>query len=139
MILTWIKSKATGLAIGGLALMSVFFYWQHLTGERDAYQADAERQRDRAKILQQHQEWQREQIQTLNDAMATREQTLSVIADDIRASNKVLEELGEQNAEIRTWLDRDLPVGISDWVRELQRPTDGYGVLRPDSPEPPDE
>ena len=134
-----LKAKAIGLLVSGLALAAVFFYWQHVTGQRDAYQVEAERQRDRAEILQEHQEWQRQQIQTLNDAMATREKTLSVIADDIRASNKALEELGEQNAEIRAWLDRDVPGGVADWVRELQQPATSNGVRLPESPEPPDE
>lgn len=134
-----LKAKAIGLLVSGLALVAVFIYWQHLTGERDAYQAEAERQRDRAEILQEHQEWQRQQIQTLNDAMETRGQTLNDIADDMRASNAALEQLGEQNAEIRNWLDRGVPGGVDDWVRELQQTTRGDAVRLPDSTEPSDE
>ncbi|MCO7246375.1 hypothetical protein [Halomonas sp. Mc5H-6] len=134
-----LKAKAIGLVVSGLALVSVIFYWQHVTGERDAYQAEAERQRDRAEILQEHQQWQRQQIETLNDAMSTRDKTLNDIADDMRASNAALEQLGEQNAEIRDWLDRGVPGVVDDWVRELQQPTTGDGVRLPDDPEPSDE
>lgn len=128
-----LKAKAIGLVVGGLALLSAFLYWQHITTQRDAYQAEAERQRSRAEILQEHQQWQRQQIETLSSAMAERDHTLSAIAEDISASKAALDQLGEQNAEIRAWLDRDLPVGIGDWVRELQRPADGDAVQRPDS------
>nr|WP_241254271.1 hypothetical protein [Halomonas sp. KRD171] len=114
-------------------MVSAYLYWQHITTQRDAYQAEAERQRSRAEILQEHQQWQRQQIETLNTAMAERDRKLSAIAEDISASTAALDQLGEQNAEIRAWLDRDLPVGIGDWVRELQRPADGDAVLRPDS------
>ncbi|SES12310.1 hypothetical protein SAMN04487958_107189 [Vreelandella subterranea] len=134
-----LKAKAVGLVVSGLALASVFFYWQHVIGERDAYQAEAEHQRDRAEILQEHQQWQRQQIKTLNDAMATRDKTLNDIAEDMRASNAALEQLGEQNAEIRDWLDRGVPGGVDDWVRQLQQPTAGDGVRLPDDPDTPDE
>lgn len=132
-MLAKLQSKALGAGVLLLTLVAVYFYWQHITTQRDAYQAEAERQRSRAEILQEHQQWQRQQIETLNSAMAERDRTLSAIRDDISASTAALDQLGEQNAEIRAWLDRDLPVGIGDWVRELQRPADGDAVLRPDS------
>ncbi|KIN13477.1 MULTISPECIES: hypothetical protein [Halomonadaceae] len=128
-----LQAKAIGLVVGGLALLSAFLYWQHITSQRDAYHAEAERQRSRAEILQEHQQWQRQQIETLSNAMVERDRKLSAIAEDISASTAALDQLGEQNAEIRAWLDRDLPVGIGDWVRELQRPADGDAVQRPDS------
>ena len=126
-----LKSKAMGWALGGLALASAYLYWQHITTQRDAYQAEAERQRERAEILQEHQQWQRQQIETLNAAMAERDRTLTTIADDMRASTQALQQLGETDAEARDWLDDDLPSGITDWVRELQRSADGGAVLRP--------
>lgn len=134
-----LKAKALGLVLGGLALLSAFLYWQHITTQRDAYQAEAERQRSRAEILQEHQQWQRQQIETLNSAMAERDRTLTVIADDIRASRSALQSLGETDAEARDWMDSDLPSGITDWVRELQRSADGAAVLRPDSARAPND
>ena len=128
-----LKSKAVSLLVSGLALVSAFLYWQHLTTQRDAYQAEAERQRDRAEILQEHQQWQRQQIETINTAMAERDRTLSDIRNDISASTAALQQLGESDAEAREWMDSDRPTGITDWVRELQRSADGSAVLRPDS------
>ncbi|MDX1355436.1 MAG: hypothetical protein R3226_08345, partial [Halomonas venusta] len=113
-----LKSRAMGWALGGLALVSAYLYWQHVTTQRDAYQAEAERQQARAEILQEHQQWQRQQIETLNAAMADRGRTLTIIADDMRASTVALERLGETNAEARDWLDGNRPTVISDWVRE---------------------
>lgn len=127
-----LKAKAVGVAVVGALLVSGYAYWQHVTGERDAYQAEAERQRDRAEILQEHQQWQRQQIETLHSALAVRDATLTEIAEDMRASNQALEELGEQNAEIRDWLDRGVPDGVADWVRELQQPAAGNAVQLPD-------
>ncbi|GEK50913.1 hypothetical protein HVE01_16340 [Vreelandella venusta] len=108
-----------GWALGGLALVSAYLYWQHVTTQREAYQAEAERQRERAEILRRHQQFQRQQIETLNDALAERDRALTIIADDIRASTAALQSLGETDAEAREWLDSDLPTGIADWVREL--------------------
>lgn len=138
-MLAKLQSKALGAGVLLLSLVAAYFYWQRVTDQRDAYQAEAERQRDRAEILQEHQQWQRQQIETLSSAMAERDRTLSAIAEDISASTAALDQLGEQNAEIRAWLDRDLPVGIGDWVRELQRPADGDAVLRPDSTRTPNQ
>jgi uncharacterized coiled-coil protein SlyX len=110
--------------------VSAYLYWQHVTSQRDAYQAEAERQQARAEILQEHQQWQRQQIETLNAAMAERDRTLTMIADDMRASTVALERLGETDAEAREWLDSDRPSVITDWVRELQRSADGDAVPR---------
>ncbi len=133
-----LKSRAMGWVLGGLAVVSAYLYWQHITTQRDAYEAEAERQRARAEILQEHQQWQRQQIETLNAAMAERDRTLATIADDMRASTAALERLGETDAEARAWLDSDLPTGITDWVRELQRTADGDAVLRPKGARTPD-
>ena len=120
-----LKSRAMGWALGGLSLVSAYLYWQHVTTQREAYQAEAERQRERAEILHEHQQWQRQQIETLNAAMSERDQTLTIIADDMRASTVALERLGETNAEARDWLDGNRPTVITDWVRELQHSADG--------------
>lgn len=121
-----------GWAVGGLALVSAYLYWQHVTAQRDAYQAEAERQRSRAEILREHQQWQRQQIDTLSSAMAARDETLTAIRNDISASTRALEELGERDAEAREWMDSDRPAGISDWVRELQRSSSVEPVRLPD-------
>ncbi|OWV29469.1 hypothetical protein [Halomonas campaniensis] len=138
-MLAKLQSKALGAGVLLLSLVAAYFYWQRVTDQRDAYQAEAERQRDRAEILQEHQQWQRQQIETLSSAMADRDRTLTVIADDIRASTSALQSLGESDAEAREWLDSDRPTGITDWVRELQRSADGAAVLRPDSARAPND
>ncbi|SJN11539.1 hypothetical protein CZ787_06140 [Halomonas citrativorans] len=115
-----LKGRVIGAAVGGLALLSAYLYWQHVTSQRDAYRAEAERQRERAEILQEHQQWHRQQIETLNTAMAERDRTLTIIADDIRASTSALQSLGETDAEAREWLDSDVPGSAVDWVRQLQ-------------------
>lgn len=134
-----LKSRAMGWVLGGLAVVSAYLYWQHITTQRDAYEAEAERQRARAEILQEHQQWQRQQIEALNAAMAERDRTLTTIADDMRASTAALERLGETDADARDWLDKDRPSVITDWVRELQRSADGDAVLRPNGTQPPNE
>ncbi|GGC83972.1 hypothetical protein [Vreelandella lutescens] len=117
-------------ALVGLALVSAYLYWLHVTSQRDAYQAEAERQQARAEILREHQQWQRQQIETLSAAMAERDRTLTTIADDMRASTAALERLGETDAEARDWLGSDRPSVITDWVRELQSSADGDPVPR---------
>ncbi|ELY22300.1 hypothetical protein HALTITAN_0876 [Vreelandella titanicae BH1] len=123
-----LKRKLIGVGIGGISIAAVYFYWQHVTGERDAYQAEAEHQRNRAEILIEHQQLQRQRIETLSNALAKRERTLNTIDDDIGASTGALEPLGEQDAKAGDWLDSDLPDGVVDWVRELQRSGNATGV-----------
>lgn len=130
-MLAKLQSKALGAGVLLLSLAAAYFYWQRVTDQRDAYQAEAERQRSRAEILQEHQQWQRQQFEALSSAMATREETLTAIREDISASTKALEELGESDAEASDWLNSGLPDGVRDWVRELQRSADGDAVLRP--------
>ncbi|UQI41919.1 hypothetical protein [Vreelandella venusta] len=134
-----LQSKALSAGVLLLSLVAAYLYWQRVTDQRDAYQAEAERQRERAEILQEHQQWQRQQIETLSDALAERDRALTIIADDIRASTAALQQLGESDAEAREWLDSDLPAGITDWVRGLQRSADGDAVLQPDAAQPPND
>ncbi|WP_438454938.1 hypothetical protein [Vreelandella venusta] len=134
-----LQSKALSAGVLLLSLVAAYLYWQRVTDQRDAYQAEAERQRERAEILQEQQQWQRQQIETLNGALAERDRALTIIADDIRASTAALQSLGETDAEAREWLDSDLPTGIADWVRELQRSADGDAVLQPDVAQPPND
>lgn len=134
-----LQSKALSAGVLLLSLVAAYLYWQRVTDQRDAYQAEVERQRSRAKILQEHQQWQRQQIETLNDALAERDRALTIIADDIRASTAALQPLGETDAEAREWLDSDLPSGIADWLRQLQHPGAGDVVRLPNGTELPDE
>jgi len=115
-----LKRSVIGVGIGVISIAAVYFYWQHVTGERDAYRTEAERQRDRAEILIEHQQLQRQRIKTLSSALAGRERTLDTIDADISANTGALEPLGERDAEADEWLDSDLPDGVVDWVRELQ-------------------
>lgn len=124
------------------ALIGLLVFQYQLLQTADAERAKAELQsehaQERAAILREHQQWQRQQIKTLNTALTERDHTLTTIANDIRASNAALEQLGEQNAEIRTWLDRDVPSGIDSWVRDLQQSTIVDAVRLPNDTGSPD-
>ncbi|WP_447896034.1 hypothetical protein [Vreelandella sp. GE22] len=119
--------------LAGLIGLSVFQHYQgqRVIAERDLALNEAEHQLGRAEVLQQHQRWQRQQIRTLNDSLAERDRVMADIADDIRASTTALERLGETDAEAREWMDRPVPGGIVDWVRELQRADAAPDSLRP--------
>ncbi|MGO3214782.1 MAG: hypothetical protein ACTIJ4_01630 [Halomonas sp.] len=121
----WLLAALIGLLVFQYQLL------QTADAERETAVLQVEHAEQRAAILREHQQWQRQQIKTLNTALAERDQTLTTIANDIRASNAALEQLGEQNAEIRTWLDRDVPSGIDSWVRDLQQSTIGDAVRLP--------
>lgn len=131
---------AMPLLLAALIGLLVFQYQllQSADAKRETAVLQAEHAQERAAILREHQQWQRQQIKTLNTALAERDQTLTTIANDIRASNAALEQLGEQNAEIRTWLDRDVPSGIDSWVRDLQQSTTGDAVRLPNDTGSPD-
>lgn len=61
--------------------------------------------------------------------MVTWDRMLTAIREDISASTRALEQLGERDADAREWIDSDRPSGITDWVRELQRSADGNAEL----------
>lgn len=140
-MITRLLGGATPWLLAALIGLSVFQYQytQRVSAERDRAVMQAEHADGRAEMLKRHQQWQRQQIQTLNTALAERDRALAIIADDIRASTAALQSLGETDAEAREWLDGDLPTGITDWVRELQQPTAGDGVRLPNTTQPPNE
>lgn len=126
-----LKRNLIGVGLGVISLAAVYFYWQHVTGERDAYQAEAEHQLKRAEILIEHQQLQRQRIERLSNALAERERTLDTIDEEIGVSTEALDPLGERDAEAREWLGSNLPDGVVDWVRELQRSGTTSGVQQP--------
>ena len=131
-VMPWLLAALIGLLVFQYQLL------QSADAERDTAVLQAEHAQERAEILQEHQQWQRQQIETLSNAMADRDRTLTAIRDDIRASTSALQSLGESDAEARDWLDGDRPGVITDWVRELQQPgTDD--VRLPDSTPAPNE
>lgn len=121
----WLLAVLIGLSV------FQYQYTQRVSAERDRAAMQAEHADGRAEILRRHQQFQRQQIQTLNDALAERDRALTIIADDIRASTAALQSLGETDADAREWMDSDLPTGISDWVRELQQPSASGSVRLP--------
>lgn len=132
-MITRLLGGATPWLLAALIGLSVFQYQyaQRVSAERDRAVMQAEHADGRAEILKRHQQFQRQQIQTLNDALAERDRALTIIADDIRASTAALQSLGETDADAREWMDSDLPTGISDWVRELQQPSASGSVRLP--------
>lgn len=133
--------SVTPWLLAALIGLSVFQhqYMQRVAAERDRAEMQVEHANDRAEILKRHQQFQRQQIQTLNDALAERDRAITIIADDIRASTAALQQLGETDAESRAWLDSDLPTGITDWLRQFQQPSADDAVRLPDGAELPDE
>ncbi|CAM9358451.1 unnamed protein product [Ectocarpus sp. 12 AP-2014] len=124
--------KAAGVLV--LIILALGAALVYTSGQRDLATLQAEHEQGRADILQQHQQWQRQQIRALNESLAKRDRTLSAIATDISASTAALEQLGERDAEARDWLDSGLPSGVADWVRELQQQTRTNAVRMPRSP-----
>tara|TARA_R100001039_G_C1849090_1_gene109146 strand:- start:1883 stop:2335 length:453 start_codon:yes stop_codon:yes gene_type:complete len=129
----WLLAVLIGLSV------FQYQYTQRVAAERDRAVMQAEHADGRAEILKRHQQWQRQQIQTLNTALAERDRALTIIADDMRASTAALERLGETDAEARDWLDDGLPDGIRGWLRELQHPSARDGVRLPDGAASPGE
>ncbi|WP_438455413.1 hypothetical protein [Vreelandella venusta] len=129
----WLLAALIGLSV------FQYQYTQSVTADRDRAEMQAVHANERAEILRRHQQFQRQQIETLNDALAERDRALTIIADDIRASKAALQSLGESDAEARAWLDSDLPTGINDWVRQLQQPSAGDAVRLPNGTRTPNQ
>ncbi|MFI2816799.1 hypothetical protein [Vreelandella piezotolerans] len=140
-MITRLLGGATPWLLAALIGLSVFQYQyaQRVSAERDRAVMQAEHADGRAEILKRHQQFQRQQIQTLNAALAERDRALTIIADDMRARTAALERLGETDAESRAWMYSDLPAGIADWLRELQQPSAGDAVRLPRGARAPNE
>ncbi|WP_311949266.1 hypothetical protein [Halomonas piscis] len=116
------------------ALYAGATYVQHINNERDAIAADLEQSREEVSVWKEQHQWQQELLNHLVDAMDERTKALESATESIDASRRALNRIGAEHAEIREWMDGDVPVPVSDWLRVLQEPgTGAQGSMPNDS------
>lgn len=91
--------------------------------ERDAALVEVERAEQRATALGEVMDWQRDQIRSLSNALAVRDQQL---ADDSTAINQrrdTARQLERDDDATAAWADRPVPDATRQWLRDLATDT----------------
>ncbi len=77
------------------------------------------RAHDQVEILQEHQRWQREQINTLSAVLSARDEQLQRDTELVDMMRQTAQQLERDDATTSDWAGQPLPAAVGDWVREL--------------------
>ena len=77
------------------------------------------RAHDQVEILQEHQRWQREQIDTLSAVLSARDEQLQRDTELVDMMRKTAQQLERDDATTSDWAGQPLPTAVGDWVRDL--------------------
>ena len=77
------------------------------------------RAHDQVEILQEHQRWQREQIDTLSVVLSARDDQLQRDAELVDMMRNTARQLERDDATTSDWAGQPLPAAVSDWVHNL--------------------
>ncbi|NIC05252.1 hypothetical protein [Billgrantia bachuensis] len=105
-----------------LTVIAAAVAWQYhrvVVLERDAATAQLQVSQAEVAVLDSALRWRRDYSRRLEGALAQREQALTEAREEIRAHLDELARLEREHAEVREWLDRDLPGPVAEWLQQL--------------------
>ncbi len=113
--------QVTPILLAVLLGIAVFAGMQarQYASERDAAEARAELETQRAEAFGEVMDWQRDRMRALNAALEERDQQLAEdrrVIDQRRAAARRLERDDEDSAD---WAGRAVPAAVRRWVRDL--------------------
>ncbi|XKE45739.1 hypothetical protein LG302_00940 [Halomonas organivorans] len=123
-------------ALLGIAIFAGMLAKQY-AGERDAAEARAELEAQRAEAFGEVMDWQRDRMRALSAALEVRDQRLAEdrrAIDQHRAAARRLERDDDATA---AWADQSVPAATRRWLRDLDRapaPAAGGAVQYPAAP-----
>lgn len=124
-----ILGNASGWVIA--ALLGITVYAGMRAREYALQLSEAEsrlvRSEERAQILREHQRWQREQIDTLNTVISSRDEQLQRDGELVDMMRLNAQQLERNDATTSDWAGRPVPGAVGDWVRELPEDSDSAG------------
>ncbi len=116
----------SGWMVAGLLGITIFAGMQarNYAMQLSASEARLARAHDQVAILQEHQRWQREQIDTLSAVLSARDEQLQRDAELVDMMRNSARQLERDDATTSDWAGQPLPAAVSDWVRELTTDSD---------------
>ena len=122
-----IMGNLSGWMIAGLLGITVYAGMQarEYALQLSVTESRLTRAHDQVAILQEHQRWQREQIDTLSAVLSARDEQLQRDAELVDMMRNTARQLERDDATTSDWAGQPLPAAVSDWVRELATDDDG--------------
>lgn len=125
-----ILGNLSGWMIAGLLGITVFAGMQarNYALQLTATEARLARAYDQLEILQEHQRWQREQINTLSAVLSARDEQLQRDTQLVDMMRNTARQLEKDDATTHDWASQPLPTAVGQWVRDLPNEgSDGAG------------
>lgn len=121
-----ILGNLSGWAIAGLLGITIYAGMQarDYAMQLSVTESRLARAHDQVEILQEHQRWQREQINTLSTVLSARDEQLQRDTELVDMMRHTARQLERGDATTHDWASQPLPAAVSDWVRELTTDSD---------------
>jgi len=122
-----IMGNLSGWMIAGLLGITVYAGMQarEYALQLSVTESRLARAHDQVAILQEHQRWQREQIDTLSAVLSARDEQLQRDAELVDMMRDTARQLERDDATTHDWASQPLPAAVSDWVRDIPRGGNG--------------
>jgi uncharacterized membrane protein YdfJ with MMPL/SSD domain len=116
-----ILGNLSGWMVAALLGITIFAGMQarNYAMQLSASEARLARAHDQVAILQEHQRWQREQIDTLSAVLSARDEQIKRDDALVNMMRDTARQLERDDATTSDWAGQPLPAAVSDWVREL--------------------
>ncbi|WP_083004805.1 hypothetical protein [Halomonas sp. GT] len=116
-----ILGNLSGWMVAGLLGITIFAGMQarQYALQLSATETRLARAHDQVEILQEHQRWQREQINTLSAVLSARDEQLQRDTELVDMMRQTAQQLERDDATTSDWAGQPLPAAVGDWVREL--------------------
>lgn len=134
-----ILGNLSGWAIAGLLGITIFAGMQarDYAMQLSVTESRLARAHDQVEILQEHQRWQREQMETLSAVLATRDKQLQRDNELVDMMRHTARQLERDDATTSDWAGQPVPDAVSSWVLDLPEDGDSTGARDAGSTAPP--
>lgn len=134
-----IMGNLSGWMIAGLLGITVYAGMQarEYALQLSVTESRLARAHDQVAILQEHQRWQREQINTLSAVLSARDEQIKRDDALVTMMRDTARQLEIDDATTHDWANQPLPAAVSDWVFDLaidsddSRGNDAGGAIAP--------
>lgn len=125
-----ILSNLSGWMVAALLGITIFAGMQarQYALQLSATETRLARAHDQVEILQEHQRWQREQINTLSTVLSARDEQLQRDTELVDMMRNTARQLERDDATTHDWASQPMPDAVSSWVLDLPNGgSDGAG------------
>lgn len=125
-----ILGNLSGWAIAGLLGITIYAGMQarDYAMQLSVTESRLARAHDQVEILQEHQRWQREQINTLSTVLSARDEQLQRDTELVDMMRHTARQLERDDATTHDWASQPTPRAVSDWVHSLPEDGDRAGA-----------